>query len=57
LSCEDRLRELRLFSPEKRMFQGDVTEALQHLKGPARKHEWNSLSGSIVTGQAVMALN
>ncbi|GAB0177089.1 mitochondrial enolase superfamily member 1 [Grus japonensis] len=57
LSYEDRLRELGLFSLEKRRLWGDLIVAYQYLKGPTGKMVRDCLSGSVVTGQGVMGLS
>ncbi|GAB0177649.1 hypothetical protein GRJ2_000230200 [Grus japonensis] len=57
LSYEDRLRELGLFSLEKRRLRGHLIVAYQYLKGPTGKMVRDCLSGSVVTGQGVMGLS
>ena len=56
LSCEERLRDLGLFSLEKRKLQGDLTAAFQYLKGAYQEKEGKLFTWSDRDREVGMAL-
>ena len=54
LSCEERLRELGLFSLQKWRLQGELIVAFQYLQGACKKEGEKLFLGPVVIGQGVM---
>ena len=57
LSYEERLRELGLFSLEKRRFQGNLIVAFKYLKGAYKQEGERLFTRGVVIGRGGMVLN
>ena len=57
LCCEERLRDLGLFSLQKRRLWGDLIAAFQYLQGAYKKDGDRLFSRACWDRQGIMALN
>jgi len=57
LSYDNRLRELGLFSLEKRRLWGELNEALQYLNGAHKRAGEGLFTRACVIGQCIMVLD